>query len=79
MPHVTMPKSHPSTDGVSFPDGREVRPGESIEVDVALAASLIAQGWQPAEPTAAKKAAAKKKAAAPADETAPTGADTKEP
>lgn len=75
---VTMPKDHPRNTGVSLPDGRDVQPGDTVEVDDAYGAGLIDQGWKEASKTAAAKAA---KEAAEADTTtdAPAGADTEEP
>lgn len=71
---VTPPKDHPSTDGVTFPDGRTVAPGEAIEVTEADAASLLEQGWTVASKAATKRAATTE--ADPADDTAPAGAST---
>lgn len=72
MPRVTMPKDHPYTGGVTLPDGQEVTPGKSVDVDEALAASLEDQGWTVAEAKTTKTTPVKGTKTAPA-------ADTKEP
>lgn len=75
MPAVTMPKDHPAAEGVTLPDGQEVKPGGTVEVSADLAAALAEQGWSK---PAAKKAAAKKAAPTKGDDTAAEAADTKE-
>lgn len=77
-------------DDRQFQNGPRYAKGDPVDVDElaaaighpdakALAADLIEQGWKPAKAKAAKKAATKTDPAPAGDDTAPEGADTKEP
>ena len=71
---VTPPKDHPSTDGLTFPDGRPAPHGEAVEVSDDEAVSLLEQGWTIATKAAVKRASTTE--AAPADDSASTDAST---